>query len=134
MKFTYDDGGRSRYFRGKTNDCATRAMAITTGRDYKVIYDELRELTGESPRNGIDIRQPKLRQWLADQGLEWVPTMKVGKGCTVHLNADELPAGRLICRCSKHLVAVIDGVIHDTYDSSREGKRCVYGYWQQQIH
>jgi hypothetical protein len=40
-----------------------------------------------------------------------------------------LPNGRLIARCSRHLVAVIDGVIHDTHDSSRDGTRCVYGYW-----
>jgi hypothetical protein len=24
---------------------------------------------------------------------------------------------------------VIDGVIHDTFDPSRGGTRCVYGYW-----
>jgi len=28
-------------------------------------------------------------------------------------------------------VAVIDGVINDTYDCSREGTRCVYGYWEK---
>ena len=27
------------------------------------------------------------------------------------------------------ITAVIDGVINDTYDPSRGGKRCVYGYW-----
>lgn len=30
----------------------------------------------------------------------------------------------------KHVCAVINGVIHDTFDSSREGSRCVYGYWK----
>jgi hypothetical protein len=30
---------------------------------------------------------------------------------------------------SKHYCAVIDGVIHDTSDPSRDGTRCVYGYW-----
>ena len=23
-----------------------------------------------------------------------------------------------------------DGVVHDTYDPSRDGTRCVYGYWR----
>jgi hypothetical protein len=27
--------------------------------------------------------------------------------------------------------AVVDGVIHDTSDCSREGTRFVYGYWQK---
>jgi hypothetical protein len=42
----------------------------------------------------------------------------------------ELPIGRLIVSVSKHLVAVVDGVIHDTHDPSRAGTRCVYGYWR----
>jgi hypothetical protein len=46
------------------------------------------------------------------------------------LKADELPAGRLIVSVSKHLVAVIDGVAHDTHDPSRGGTRCVYGYYR----
>jgi len=29
----------------------------------------------------------------------------------------------------KHTTAVIDGIIHDTYDPSRAGTRCVYGYF-----
>jgi hypothetical protein len=55
--------------------------------------------------------------------------MRVGSGCRVHLRADELPPGRLIVRVSKHVAAVIDGVIHDTFDCSRGGTRCVYGYF-----
>jgi hypothetical protein len=63
-------------------------------------------------------------------GWMWTPTMQIGSGCTVHLRADELPPGRLVVSVSKHLTAVIDGVIHDTHDCSRRGTRCVYGYWQ----
>ena len=131
MSFQYDDGGRSRYFKGEAGDCVIRSLAICTGRDYKTIYDELFELTGKSPRDGVSIKKPEIKKWYFPKlGLEWTPTMKIGQGCKVHLRADELPPGRLICNCSKHLVAVIDGVIHDTYDCSRDGTRCVYGYWQ----
>jgi len=31
----------------------------------------------------------------------------------------------------RHLTAVIDGVIHDTHDPSRDGTRSVYGYYSQ---
>jgi len=55
--------------------------------------------------------------------------MKIGSGCTVHLKKDELPKGRVIASLSKHLVAVIDGIIYDTYDCSQNGTRCVYGYY-----
>ena len=45
--------------------------------------------------------------------------MGIGTGCTVHVREDELPEGRLILNLSKRVTAVIDGVIHDTYDPSR---------------
>jgi len=32
---------------------------------------------------------------------------------------------------SKHYTAVIDGELHDTWDCSRAGSRCVYGYWKK---
>lgn len=54
--------------------------------------------------------------------------MTIGSGCKVHLKASELPNGRLVCFVSRHFVAVIDGAILDTYDPSRDGTRCVYGY------
>ena len=28
---------------------------------------------------------------------------------------------------------MIDGVIHDTYDPTRGGTRCVYGYWKNEL-
>ena len=41
----------------------------------------------------------------------------------------KLPSEILIVSCSKHITVVKDGVLHDTYDCSRRGTRCVYGYW-----
>jgi hypothetical protein len=38
---------------------------------------------------------------------------------------------RLIVSVSKHLTAVIDGMIYDTHDPSRGGSRCVYGYYSR---
>ncbi len=67
-------------------------------------------------------------------GFTWTAAMKIGTGCKVHLHASELPTGRLVVVVSKHLTAMIDGIIHDTFDPSREvdgiGRRCVYGYWR----
>jgi hypothetical protein len=57
--------------------------------------------------------------------------MQIGSGCRVHLRADELTPGRLVVQLSRHLTAVIDGVVHDTHDPSRNGTRCVYGYWSR---
>lgn len=129
MKVRYDDGGRSKYFAAsKVGDCVTRALAIATQSDYKEVYNTITKIVGYTPRNGV--RSKDTKKLMAHFGGVWHPTMKVGSRCTTHLEDDEIPMkGRIVCKLSKHVVAVIDGVIHDTYDASRDGNRCVYGYW-----
>jgi hypothetical protein len=145
IDFVYDDGGRHEAgYRGKAQDCVVRAIAIATEQPYSEVYDTLfasmrydrmlerATVPGtpkykESPRNGV--ANTISRPYLTAKGWIWTPTMRIGSGCKVHLRADELPGGRIICKLSRHLVAVINGVIHDTYDCSRDGTRCVYGYW-----
>lgn len=134
MDWVYDDGGRSRYFKGEAGDCVCRAIAIALDRDYKEVYDDLAKLNEarcgkRSARNGIDRKD--IHKYLADNGFAWTATMKFGQGCRVHMREDELPEGRLVLNLSRHLTAVVDGVCHDTYDPSRDGTRCVYGYWSQ---
>ena len=128
VNFKYNDGGRSRYFMAKgVGDCVVRAAAIASGYDYKLVYDLAREISGGTPRNGLSKKYcDKLMKAL---GGTWHATMTIGSGCRVHLKASELPKGRLVCSCSGHFTAVIDGVINDTYDPSRGGRRCVYGFW-----
>lgn len=131
--WVYNDGGRCRAgYKGDARDCVARAIAIASLRPYEVVYADLSDRSkaaggARSARNGV--AKKIIRQYLAELGWEWTPTMGIGTGCTVHLRADELPAGRIIVSASRHLVAVINGVIHDTHDSSRDGTRCVYGYW-----
>lgn len=65
-------------------------------------------------------------------GWKWIPRMQIGQGCTTHLRVGELPRGRLVVTVSRHLAAVIDGIIRDTHNPSRGGTRCVYGYFTKQ--
>lgn len=146
MGYVFDDGGRLEAgFRGAADDCVTRAVAIATGKPYREVYDEINAVAqtekrrrgkvgfaaatkrGSSARTGV--LKPTTRRYLQSLGWTWHPTMKIGSGCKVHLCADELPKGRLIVSVSRHIVAMIDGVIHDTHDPSRDGTRCVYGYY-----
>lgn len=143
--WTYDDGGRADAgFRGDAGDCVVRAIAIATGLPYLEVYGVLgvharehkdrrlrlgrgRVQRDTSPRNGVVKRV--YEDYLARLGWSWTPTMRIGSGCKVHLRASELPPGRLIVAVSKHLVAVVNGMVRDTYDCTRLGTRCVYGYW-----
>lgn len=141
MKFVYDDGGRSKYFRAENvGDCVTRAIANATGLDYKVIYDRLNALakserTGKRKRGKSNSRdgvyKNTFKKYLEELGWTWHPTMQIGQGCKVHLCEEELPKGTLIVSVSKHLTCVKDGVLYDTYDCTRDGMRCVYGYWTE---
>lgn len=140
MKTVYDDGGReAAWFKGKTRDCVTRAIAIATGMRYPDVYSMVNEVC-KRERPGIGVKRSArtgvgkeaTRALLRAMGWNWTPTMGIGQGCKVHLREGELPMGRLIVSVSKHLVAVIDGVIHDTHDPSRNGTRCVYGYWTKE--
>jgi hypothetical protein len=103
MQVIYDDGGREDAgFVGEAGDCVTRAIAIATGVPYKLVYAAINERAKtERPRTGS------------------------------HLREGELPGGRIIVRISKHVCAVIDGVIHDTHDPQRDGNRCCYGYYHE---
>jgi len=143
MQINYNDGGRENAgYKGLAGDCVVRAIAIATEQDYQKVYDTLFDLnrnsklkrdrlTGNhSPRDGATSTKT-IRKYMESLGWKWTPTMLVGKGCKVHLREDELPKGRIIARVSKHLTAVIDGVINDTYDCSRNGTRCVYGFYSK---
>ena len=151
MLWVYDDGGRAEAgFKGKTGDCVCRAISIATERPYKEIYDMINEYAKRERKgkrkNGISsartgVYSNTIRKVMNALGWKWIPTMKVGQGCKTHLTESELPKGRLVVSLSRHETAVINGVIHDTYDPNNRGTiidqdgndittdRCVYGYY-----
>ena len=138
MRHEYNDGGRKAAgFKGDAGDCVTRSIAIAVGKPYQEVYDALngqrdsmrqtKRVRGSNARTGVG--RAVYDKYLTALGWKFVPCMTIGSGCKVHLRSDELPSGRIICRLSRHLCAVIDGVIQDTFDPSRDGTRCVYGYY-----
>ena len=152
MEYKSNDGGRKDAgFKGRAGDCVTRAIAIASGLPYKKVYNDLTDLAKHHKVNKNDFVAKRMRKaksgtlhsssvrygvskvvfakYLESLGFKWKATMGIGTGCKVHLVEDELPKGNVVCKVSRHLVAVVDGVINDTFDCSREGTRCVYGYW-----
>jgi hypothetical protein len=166
MTFIHDDGGRALAgYTGKAGDCVTRAIAIAAQLPYQQVYDAIAACNAsykgrkgrgaKSARNGAWTQGVAFKRYMASIGWVFVPTMRIGSGCTVHLHDGELPMGRLIVSVSKHYTAVIYGVIHDTHNPQREinvitpdrgqpmkpgdtrningicsvSRRCVYGYW-----
>lgn len=142
-RWVEDDGGREAAgFRGLANDCVTRAVAIAlrelhgahddAGEIYRDVYDDVaaRCRAAGRPKSGRNpVPKRVVRELMAARGFDWHATMSIGSGCRVHLDAGELPAGIIVASVSKHVVAVVDGIVRDTHDSTRGGSRCVYGYW-----
>lgn len=145
MQVILTDGGRAEAgFKGYAGDCVARAIAIASQKPYKQIHHRLSLEAGmqrastRTPRQastaemGIYVQRRWFKNYMDELGFSWTATMGIGTGCRVHLRANELPMGRLVVAVSRHVTAVIDGVIHDTHDPSRNGNRCVYGYWTKE--
>ncbi len=134
MKWIDDDGGRKRAgYKGKARDCFCRAVAIATQLPYRQVYAAIndrakleRKSKRSSARAGVTTKTA--RAVMADLGWQWVPTMGIGTGSRVKLR--DLPHKRIVVRLSRHYTAMVEGVIHDDHDPSRNGTRCVYGYWK----
>lgn len=132
MKYTYDDGGRAKYFRGETGDCVCRAISIVSGRDYKEVYDAIFKAMGKTPRNGVDTRSPKFKRLMASLGFSWTSTAGIGSHQAVHFYPGELPQRRMVCSVAKHYTAVVDNEVRDIFDcrlNSFGEPRRIYGYW-----
>lgn len=140
MQWRYNDGGRQAagYIIGKSGDCATRSIAIITGKPYQEVYNGINaaaQLERKSKRKrgrsnaNTGVYRNTAHRYITSLGYRWIPTMLIGSGCKVHLKKEELPLGRLIVCVSKHYTAVINGIIQDTHDCSRNETRCVYGYY-----
>jgi hypothetical protein len=144
-----NDGGRRAAGYDNAGDrggCVPRAIAIASGVPYREVLDALTVATARYVK-----RFP--RSWVA----RWIKRSRDGRGYDpaqgcydkiygaylksigwqynpvdgrLHLRTDELPPGRLIVRVYRHLVAVIDGEIHDTHNSGGSGWRPVIGYWR----
>ena len=137
--FQFADGGaREAGFEALARDCVVRSFAIATGKPYAdVRNDVLRLAKLERPRNGKlrstprnGVHKPTIQKLAAEYGMRWTPTMSIGSGTTVHVRTGELPeSGRHVLSLSKHVTALVDGVIFYTDDPSRDGTRAVYGYW-----
>ncbi len=131
--FTWDDGGRADAgFKGEApGDCVVRSIAIAAELPYREVYDAINAIAGK-PVARTGVPRKVYDKFLQDVvGAYWEPLMTIGSGCTVNLTPSDLPKqGRYILRLSKHLTAYIDGAVHDIFDPSRDGTRCVYGYWE----
>ena len=138
-----DDGGRAAAgFKGETQDCVVRSIAIATRPGfisrsayyadvYRALADGLAAI-GRPASPGKGVPRSVYGPLLEKLGWTWTPCSHIGSRSRVHLRPGELPGGTLIVRTSHHLTVVIDGIVHDNHDPCRDGTRMVYGYYRRE--
>lgn len=126
MKFIITDAGRSDSTRPKqTNDCTVRAYAEARNISYDRAYEYVALLGRKSGRRfhfKKVVAANSIFRWLPFQAVKGQPRMNVEQF------ADQFTHGVYIARTAKHVLAVVDGVVHD--DCIPNGARCVYGAWE----
>ena len=138
MEWIYDDGGRAGD-RNELADCVTRSIAIAAQLDYDAVYERVVELTSDFCYEDGSAYADRGHGLLDGPSYTGVPTEAVEEyltelGFTWHrcgLGDDPVPTtGRLIVEMPGHYTAVIDGVVHDTWDCRGQP---VEGYWVEDL-
>lgn len=122
--FVDSDGGRAVSKRSRQrNDCTVRALALTTVVPYDEAYDRLMAAGRKSSRSFA------ITRWLPKSGIGFTkvsyPAVKGQRRMTLgEFALGDGSEGRWIACCAKHVIAVIDGAIHD--DGKPRYDACVY--------
>lgn len=128
--FCQDDAGRGQSRRPKqSNDCTVRAVAKAGGFEYDMVYDLFMK-SGRKAGRGFDLKSWAKKGVICGRKLVWSPLQAV-KGqprMNIAKFTETHKTGTYILRVTKHVLAVIDGVVYDTFESRPD--KCVYGYWQ----
>lgn len=156
LPYRYDDGGRATSGCRKSNkDCIVRAVSIYKGLPYNNVHAIALEWGIIDGKCYLDIGQANghynkrikkasavMEKMFANAfGLQWVKSDPRGKlERWYRLCVGDLPLN-CIARMRRHVVAIRDGVVHDTWDCTNRyvieddwgnmkiKHRAVYGYW-----
>ena len=127
MKYTFNDGGRGEHYKGLTGDCVTRAITIATKLPYDVVYNALfniaRNWKGNSKLAKSIRLNPSPRNGCFKQvSSEFLKGLNIGEvRMKVKVNDPMFYKGRYIVYVRRHFLAIIDGVVNDTWDSRKTG-------------
>ena len=137
LGFVHTDGGREAAGFRSRDDCVVRAICVITGADYNSVRKDLsamqRDMTGGLYPSITDgVMTPVHYKYLLDRGWGLVLT----KGAYLM----DVPRDRtLIAVIPRHMMAIRDGIIHDSWDSrfsrrTRSGYPRLLGYYTPPTH
>jgi hypothetical protein len=127
----FDAGVNARPRGGDKDDCMVRALAVARGISYHDAWALLYAIQGEMMFCGLPLlqalRAKDARLGVVEQldfpAVRGRPRMTGREFATGHRR------GRFILRLARHVAAVKDGTVYDTFDSTYG---CVYTAWRVQ--
>ena len=114
----------------KTGDCQVRALSKALNISWLEAFDLTIPICRRLQTYTIfDGNHEKTVEAMQDLGFAYtgVSSKKGSKRPTVKEFAKSHPTGRYIVKVAHHVVAVVDGVYYDTWDS---GYKSLYGYYE----
>ena len=131
LPYIYNDAGRKQSRPKETLDCTVRALAISTNTDYVVAHDFLKE-RGRKCRKTFLFPKKRSNDCALGYEFVWMPfPLLCGKRrMSPERFARKFSTGVYICKTTKHVYAVVDGVINDTEKIDWFDGKCVYGCWE----
>ena len=124
MDFIENTGSRELYYKGtRQGDCVIRAIAIATETDYKLVWEELCDISkpmGQFPNSDkVFETYLKNRGWKKNKYSKPFPQIKTL----------QLKQAIVYCRAGygTHLTAIVNGDLNDTWDCR---DRIAYSYWE----
>lgn len=107
-------------------DCVIRALTKVLNKEWHEVFDELVPIARELQcmPNG----KPSYEKYLQMNGFKYqgISNKKGTKRPTIKSFTKEHTEGTYFLRVANHVVASIDGIYYDTWDS---GEYSLYGYW-----
>ena len=133
IDYQYDDGGREAAgYRGRTGDCVVRAIAVCARQDYRAVYltmaEQMKRNGYAASGNAYAIRERSRRaprrkgqisaRRVQDRVLELYGFRKVRlpAGARPTFTEAHRRFGDCIVGTTKHVAAVVDGALRDTFD------------------
>lgn len=113
----------------KVGDCQVRALSKVLGLSWLEAFDLTIPICRELQTYTIfDSELNKTKTAMAKLGFEYtgISNKKGSKRPTVKSFALSHPKGKYIVSVAHHVVAVVDGMYYDTWDS---GSKSLYGYY-----
>jgi len=130
MVLRFNDGGKAAAgMDGIKNDCAIRAVAIASGRDYLSVFRDLAQIFPANIHEGVEVTSAKFMSYMRDMGFVFIPSIDPGERLT------QFPdVGRFVVLVKGHATAIVNGLIEDVVNAQGEPLIGYYTYNPKGLH